>query len=314
MLSRVAAVKAPRTHNRRGVTGSRGRKREGGESEPPRPNMSRRVFNSAVLLLLVVMMCCSTCGAAAAVVKQSSDPKFQWKGISEGGVTVESLGVPGILKVGSDVFVVAEAQCKKNGEGGDNVFTGVASQLVTMDKGKEPKEVLKDANEKTQVLEEGASTEGKKRVDVSRPTTVVKESDIYMIVGKYSRTPTAGGADDWGFLLVKGKFSDKESNKQIDWKDTNAVPTKPFGEQQNSLKRLIGGGGSGVKMDDGTLVFPLEGTKTDGTGKDEKTVFWYYTCRILRVGRCRRGCLPMAAVIPRRGVGEGQTHDDDCVW
>ncbi|EKG00558.1 trans-sialidase, putative, partial [Trypanosoma cruzi] len=36
---------------------------------------------------------------------------------------------------------------------------------------------------------------------------------------------------------------------------------------------LIGGGGSGVKMDDGTLVFPLEGTKTDGTGKDEKTVF-----------------------------------------
>ncbi|RNC51626.1 trans-sialidase [Trypanosoma cruzi] len=65
MLSRVAAVRAPRTHNRRRMTGSSGRRREGGESEPQRPNMSRLVFTSAVLFLLVVM-CCVTCGAAAA--------------------------------------------------------------------------------------------------------------------------------------------------------------------------------------------------------------------------------------------------------
>ncbi|RNF06123.1 trans-sialidase, partial [Trypanosoma cruzi] len=32
--------------------------REGRETEPQRPNMSRRVFCSEVLLLLVVMMCC----------------------------------------------------------------------------------------------------------------------------------------------------------------------------------------------------------------------------------------------------------------
>ncbi|KAF8278107.1 trans-sialidase, putative, partial [Trypanosoma cruzi] len=60
MHSRVAAVKAPRTHNRRRVTGSSGRRREGRESEPQRPNMSRRVFTSAVLLLVV--MCCGACG------------------------------------------------------------------------------------------------------------------------------------------------------------------------------------------------------------------------------------------------------------
>ncbi|KAF8280142.1 trans-sialidase, putative, partial [Trypanosoma cruzi] len=67
MLSRVAAVKAPRTHNRRGVTGSSGRRREGGESEPQRPNMSRRAFTSAALpLLLLVMMCCGTDGAVEA--------------------------------------------------------------------------------------------------------------------------------------------------------------------------------------------------------------------------------------------------------
>ncbi|KAF8287707.1 putative trans-sialidase, Group IV [Trypanosoma cruzi] len=67
MLSRVAAVKAPRTHNRRRVTGSSGRRGEGGESEPQRPNMSRRVFTSAVLLLLFVLMC----GAAGPVQAQN---------------------------------------------------------------------------------------------------------------------------------------------------------------------------------------------------------------------------------------------------
>ncbi|KAF8290141.1 trans-sialidase, putative, partial [Trypanosoma cruzi] len=71
MLSRVAAVMAPRTDNRRRVTGSSGRRREGGEGEPQRFNMSRHLFTSAVLLLLFVMMCCGTCGAAAAVESKS---------------------------------------------------------------------------------------------------------------------------------------------------------------------------------------------------------------------------------------------------
>ncbi|RNC56449.1 trans-sialidase [Trypanosoma cruzi] len=66
MLSRVAAVMAPRTHNRRRVTGSSGRRRERRESEQQRPSMSRRVFDSTVLFLLVVMMCCGT-GVAHAV-------------------------------------------------------------------------------------------------------------------------------------------------------------------------------------------------------------------------------------------------------
>ncbi|ESS59158.1 trans-sialidase [Trypanosoma cruzi Dm28c] len=269
MLSRVAAVMAPRTHNRRGVTGSRGRKREGGESERQRPNMSRRVFASAVPLLLVVMMCCSTCGGVQADEDLSVVPKYQLEDIADGNLKL--FGIPGLLKVGSGVFAVAEVQCKK--KDGDDTFTGIASRLLTIKDDNTPEEALKDARV-IQVLEEGASTS--KRVDVSRPTAVVKGSDIYMLVGKYSRKGgQESGADDWGLLLVKGTLSDKEeSNKQIDWKDTNAVPTKPLGEQQNSLKRLIGGGGSGVKMDDGTLVFPLEGTheKKDDTEEDGKTV------------------------------------------
>ncbi|RNC57523.1 trans-sialidase [Trypanosoma cruzi] len=231
--------------------------------------MSQRVFTSAVLLLLVVMICCSTCGAAQGEEDQSSDPQFQWKGISEGegDGNLELFGIPGLLKVGSDAFAVAEAQCKKDE---NNVFTGVASQLLTIKDDNKPEEVLKDARV-VQFLEEGASTS--KGVDVSRPTTVVNGNDIYMLVGKCSRTDATGvqesGADDWGLLLVKGEVSDEEeSNKQIDWKDTKRLPTTPFGEQLSSLTRLIGSGASGVKMEDGTLVFPVEAEERE-TDKEE---------------------------------------------
>ncbi|EAN90104.1 trans-sialidase, putative, partial [Trypanosoma cruzi] len=92
MLSRVAAVKAPRTHNRRRVTGSSGRRREGRESEPQRPNMSRRAFTSAVLLLLfVVMMCCGTGGGVQADEDLPADPKYQLEDTADGNL--ESFGI-----------------------------------------------------------------------------------------------------------------------------------------------------------------------------------------------------------------------------
>ncbi|RNC42512.1 trans-sialidase [Trypanosoma cruzi] len=196
MLSLVAAVKTPRTHNRCLNTGSSGRRREGGESERQRPNMSRRVFTFAVLLfLLVVMMCCERCGAAAAEEDLPAVPKYQLEDIADGNL--ESFGIPGLLKVGNDVFAVTEAQCKKSG---DTVFTGVASQLLTIKDDNKPEEALKDARV-IRVLEKSTSTS--KGVDVSRPTAVVDGSDIYMLAGKYSRNVAAGaresGADDWGY-------------------------------------------------------------------------------------------------------------------
>ncbi|KAF8306650.1 putative trans-sialidase, Group V [Trypanosoma cruzi] len=270
MLSRVAAVMAPRTHNRRRVTGSSGRRREGRESERQRPNMSRRVFNSAVLLLFL-MMCCGTGGAAASDA-QSSEPNYKWKDVKneDGDVTVDSLGVPGLLKVGSDVFAVAEAQCKKDGKG----FTGIASQLLSMGKDKAKEEVLEDAKEKTQVLEEVTSAE--KKVDVSRPTAVVYESNIYMLVGKHSHDSADTCQAETeniksGILLVKGEVGGEADNKKIDWKTTDGVPCT-LGDQHKSLSQLIGGGGSGVQMKDGTLVLPVEGTKVNGNEEGGKTV------------------------------------------
>ncbi|KAF8277522.1 putative trans-sialidase, Group V [Trypanosoma cruzi] len=258
MPSRVAAVIAPRTHNRRRVTGSSGRRREGGESEPQRPNMSRRVFTSAVLLLLLTM-CCGSDGAVVDVVEEPlSFPKFQWKAITD-DVNVDSLGAPSLLKVGSDVFAVAEAHCKKNG---NSVFTGIASQLLsnTVDEAKE--EVLKDAKD-TKVLEEVISKELTKELHVSRPTAVVTGSDIYMLVGKYNGEGDAvcQGEDGCGLFLVKGGVTGEGSSTKIGWTDTKRLPKNIFGEQLKSLTGLIGGGGSGVKITDDTLVLPVEGTK-----------------------------------------------------
>ncbi|KAF8286600.1 putative trans-sialidase, Group V [Trypanosoma cruzi] len=285
MLSRVAAVKAPRTHNRRRVTGSGGRRREGRESEPQRPNMSRRVFASAVLLLLVVMMCCGTGGDAAAEDTSSgqgasSEKYYFWTG-KKGGETVSLLRVPSLVEMNGEVFAVAEAHCTKEESG----FTGIASELLTLT-GQESKELV-TPKLKTQVLvecpsdkencasqaEDQAVSQSEKKVHVSRPTTVVQGSDIYMLVGKYCQKPAAAGAgvceaDEWGLLLVKGQVSGNgESSKEIIWKETNDVPPTIFVKEPQSLTRLIGGGGSGIKTKDGTLVFPVEVTK-----EEEKTV------------------------------------------
>ncbi|PBJ78385.1 trans-sialidase [Trypanosoma cruzi cruzi] len=285
MLPRVAAVMAPRTHNRRGVTGSSGRRRKGRESEPQRPNMSRRVFTSAVMLLLfVVMMCCGTGGATAtdnegAAQGQESSPKtyFAWRD-KNGEETVSSLRVPGLVEVNGDVFAVAEAQCTEASNSG---FTGIASELLEWTD-KESKEL--DTSElKTLVLEkfqveQGTfrlldvtqnASQGRTKVRVSRPTTVVIGNIIYMFAGTYSFEAADKAAADnkaaaakWGLLGAVGNVSnDGSSGKKIYWKDTSVIPWTDFEKQHESLTGLIGGGGSGVKMKDGTFVFPVEGTK-----------------------------------------------------
>ncbi|KAF5217510.1 hypothetical protein ECC02_009611 [Trypanosoma cruzi] len=269
MLSRVASVKAPRTHSLRRVTGSSGRRREGRESEQRRPRMSRPLFYSAVLIFLVMVIFCGR-GAASADVKESASVQFKWEGITDVKEAVKSLGVPGLLKVENDVFAVAEAQCKKEEE--ENTFTGIASQILTKKTTKEPEEILKDAKKDIQVLEKDAS-QGKKKVDVSRPTTVVKGREIYMLVGKCSRTAVAqeSVAEASGLFLVKGEVSGDESNKKILWKDTKDVSRASFGKEIQSLEGLIGGGGSGVGTEGNTFLFPVEGTKNGEDGK-KKTV------------------------------------------
>ncbi|RNF11887.1 putative trans-sialidase [Trypanosoma cruzi] len=244
--------------------------------------MSRHVFTSAVLLLVVVMICCGSGGTAQAAEptsdqESSPSPSFAWRDTT-GDETVSSLRGPSLVEVNGKVFAVAEAQCN-NGE--TSVFTGIASQLLTMENGNEPKEVLKNAKEKTQVLEEGTSGKEKKKVDVSRPTAVVEGSDIYMLVGKHSHDDadncqTGTEKIKSGILLVKGEVGGEDGNK-INWKTTDGVPCT-LGAKHESLTQLFGGGGSGVKMNDGTLAFPVEGlNELDGNKKTVSLVLYRAT-------------------------------------
>ncbi|EKF29549.1 trans-sialidase, putative [Trypanosoma cruzi marinkellei] len=242
--------------------------------------MSRHLFYSAVLLLLVLMMCCNTGGAVRDAEPARGDelsPRspFDWRDTTD-DEKVSSLRVPSLVEVDGGVFAVAEAQWKK----GEIGFTGIASELLTLSDEK-PKD-LDLSKVKVQLLDEcraegeectyektvESAPQSNTKVHVSRPTTVVNGSDIYMLAGNYSiGGAAASDAVRWGLLLVKGNVSDtKEKGKRIYWNDTDGLPWDIF-EEHESLTRLIVGGGSGAKMKDGTFLFPVEGTK-----KNNKTV------------------------------------------
>ncbi|RNC52716.1 trans-sialidase [Trypanosoma cruzi] len=87
-----------------------------------------------------------------------------------------------------------------------------------------------------------------------------------MLAGKYSNKGASDDqAGDWGLLLVRGNVSGEErKDKRIYWRDTYGLPWAFFVKQHESLTRLIGSGGSGVKMKDGPFVFPVEGMKNNG--------------------------------------------------
>ncbi|RNC53545.1 amastigote surface protein 4 [Trypanosoma cruzi] len=248
------------------------------------------MFTSAVLLLLVVMMCC---GSGAAHAENSASGAAQGQGSSldkhivwrdtKDGETVDLLYAPSLVEVNGVVFAFAEALLKDEK---DYFFTGIASKLLELSD-ENPKKLATD-NLRTKALEKCPSQEAKcpsqstncagsqcfHSAHVSRPTTVVKGNDIYMLAGKYNRQNVAvcqGEADaaSWGLLLVKGNVSGEQA-KEIVWEVTDDLPCTSIVKLYESWVLLIGGGGSGIKMDDDTLVFPLEAVKEDGTESEAK--------------------------------------------
>ncbi|KAF8288755.1 putative trans-sialidase, Group VIII [Trypanosoma cruzi] len=277
MLSRVAAVMAPRTHNRRGVTGSSGRRREGGESEPPRPNMSRHHFCSALpLLILVVMMCCGAGGAAAAdgsKTRNTIDPftgttpiSFaNWKVFKEEGSKITSLRVPSLVEVQGHVFAIAEARCKDGDKCSEVGFTGIASKYLGLSGVADPTEFsTADASIfGTDLLKEGSEVIST-RNGIARPTTLVLGESVYMLLGNQNhKKPQVEGKNEPALLLVKGTVSDEGGTKKIRWNETHVVDPQGTGYSL-SLTELIGGGGSGAILRDGALVFPMQAKDSDG--------------------------------------------------
>ncbi|RNE96009.1 trans-sialidase [Trypanosoma rangeli] len=143
------------------------------------------------------------------------------------------------------------------------------------------------------------------------------DSDVYMLLGNYSRTESESqgpGKGGLGLLLVKGTVSgNNEEAKRIQW-DKTAVLNLGTTGLRRSLTRLVGGGGSGVVVSDGTLVFPMQATNNKGknvllsirftpsekkwelpqdtTGegcRDPSIVEWGEDQKLLMMAHCERG-------------------------
>ncbi|KAF5219805.1 hypothetical protein ECC02_007234 [Trypanosoma cruzi] len=299
MVSRVAAVKAPRTNSYRRVTGSSGRRREGRESEPQRPNMSRRAFTSAVLLLFVVLMCGS--GAATAQVENNADASTPYGSALTGAITAEGIASGGVeLPQGVDLFVAQTTQVQpKKGTDSSRRDSFVSPSLVSaggviaafaeghINAKNSPTGSTKPSSDvvaeyidsawewPTLVGEVGNETwrahtvlgkaEGKERLDVvHHPTTTTKGNKVFLLVGSTALSPVNGSWKEGSLelKLVVGEVTKPsaggEPSEWIKWDEVQSpVQQTTLAAHKGNLTEFIASGGSGVLMEDGTIVFSL---------------------------------------------------------
>ncbi|KAF5220459.1 trans-sialidase [Trypanosoma cruzi] len=286
MLSRVAAVKATRTHNRRRVTGSTGRRREGRESEPQRPNMSRPVFASA-LLLLVVMMCCGSGDAHAVEInlgdaqlpnevailvpeKTLVDPKG-----GKGQITTrESFAAPSLVRAGGVMTVLAEGWIRYTGShktssglGSADIVAGYISAAETW-----PSIVAEVTSTEWRAHTVLGDGNGDDLVGVLRnPTSVGMDNKAFLLVGnctmKYDATKKIWQKVGWDIRMLVGEATQSISSGRGEWIEWAApislmslIPEK----LKSALKEFVGGRGSGIVTYDGTIVFPLTARNQNG--------------------------------------------------
>ncbi|RNE95507.1 group II trans-sialidase superfamily [Trypanosoma rangeli] len=98
-----------------------------------------------------------------------------------------------------------------------------------------------------------------------RPTTIAKGNKVFLLVGgyhqKYDLSSKKWIASSQGLDLLVGEAT---QDKVIQWgKSTSLVPQIEPSAKQRGLDEFVGGGGSGVVMEDGTLVFPVTARNTE---------------------------------------------------
>ncbi|EAN82320.1 putative trans-sialidase, Group II [Trypanosoma cruzi] len=289
MLSRVAAVKAPRTHNRRRMTGSSGRRREGRECEPQRPNMSRHVFTSAVLLFLVVMMCCSG-GASNAVKSNSGNAQLPHtvdlfvpqttqvlpnKGTNS-VTTRDSFNSPSIVSAGGVIVALAEGQVYTVNAGNQREKTSSDVVAEYIDASWDWSTLVGKVSEsKWKANTVICTTDGTdNRVGVFyHPTTTTNGNKVFLLAGSlYEYKQTDGNRTYSGFKLrlelVLGDVREptsSEPTERIKWGEIRSLLNEStIAAHEGKWTGFLAAGGSGVLMEDGTLVFPLMAKSGNG--------------------------------------------------
>ncbi|PWV06837.1 putative trans-sialidase, Group II [Trypanosoma cruzi] len=287
MLSRAAAVMAPRTHNRRRMTGSSGRRREGGESEPQRPNMSRHVFASAVLLLLVVMMmCCGTCGAAAAGGNNGKSdlinihklqgvdlfvPQTTLVRPKEGTspeTKLDSFVTPSLVSAGGVIAAFAEGH-ENVRKGNDQSIRHFYSDVVAgyIDSAWNWTTLVDRVNQsswRAHTVPTATEANEKSLDGMLNPTTIAKGNKVFLLSESFLWSNLSGKIylDRLDLKLVVGTVTNStggEPSKRIEWGAPKLLLSMNISaaSDERELKRFFPSGGSGVLTDNGTLVFPV---------------------------------------------------------
>ncbi|KAF8286982.1 putative trans-sialidase, Group II [Trypanosoma cruzi] len=293
MLSRVAAVKTPRTHNRCLNTGSSGRRREGRESEQQRPNMSRHLFNFAVLLLLVTTMCCGTGGATSAKENGGNSDlrsveELQWVDLfvpqktpvlSKGGDTSEkmwdSFVSPSLVSAGGVIAAFAEGQINAQYTADGKLIRPTSSDVVAgyIDSAWEWPTLVGEVNKETwRAHTVVGKAEGKESLDVVRhPTTTMKDKRVFLLVGSTALSDVNGSWGQGSLELnlfvgdVTKPSADSEPREWIKWSEVQSpVKQTTLAVQGRKLTEFVASGGAVVLMEDGTLVFPLMAKSGNG--------------------------------------------------
>ncbi|KAF8298981.1 putative trans-sialidase, Group III [Trypanosoma cruzi] len=268
MLSRVAAVMAPNAHNRRRVTGSSGRRREGRESEHQRPSMSRHFFRSAGLLLLFVMMCCGS--GAAAAVEGNSEGKIIFKGEESFSDSMnatlvqafDSFRAPSLVYVNGVVVATVEAHYTNSTDSKSCVSIAAKSMEIDGRTWTKGSAIVFDHYDV--------------RIDrLLRPTAIVKEDgyEINALVGGYhtSGAPLKEVGDGyWTPRMADGKVSGEEDGKmEFEWNRVASTTNlrgilEDYSTNIKRFKQFLGGGGAGIMLEDNSYVLPIQALKDDG--------------------------------------------------
>ncbi|RNE96596.1 group II trans-sialidase superfamily [Trypanosoma rangeli] len=130
-----------------------------------------------------------------------------------------------------------------------------------------------------------------------RPTTVAKGNKVFLLVGgyhqKYDPSSREWIASSQGLDLLVGEAT---QDKVIQWgKSTSLVPQIEPSAKQLDLDQFIGCGGSGVVMEDGTLVFPVTARKI---GDDEFLAMIIYSKDDGKNWVLPHGALPLRCTDP----------------
>ncbi|EKF27512.1 trans-sialidase, putative, partial [Trypanosoma cruzi marinkellei] len=100
------------------------------------------------------------------------------------------------------------------------------------------------------------------------PTTIAKGNKVFLLVGrgeeKYDNNTKDWKLSDPDIQLVVGEatqFKEGEQSGKINWSGPVSLLKQITDGSQSDAKVFYPGGGTGVLMEDGTLVLPVQGTK-----------------------------------------------------